>query len=1043
MADNSDKKRLSDEELKGVVQKESRLFEDYIHWLESHMPPSFFDEVEPLHVIMVAHNLMGFPLQDYFSQFRLQNCAIVSCLDSPDADIRILKHYNMYGIKNYMTFVSDEPPPFEGCKEKLRVGVIFFTEFHETEKSAKKMLSTEEQSKLFKEVKKQNPELTKDLFYHLIEGINSRFVRSVTHERLTIALDMYLRALVRDRCQYEVRFNKDWESQGKNTPSMQIVLAWRNAPKHRFLYRLAKLVNRHNLTLTRVNATYIDPYKKQNILILSLGLHGADDRPAWEASDIDDFLRELVTLKYFDDQDQIEEVFITPQLVRGNLGNFLRTMVNFCHQALVHADPNLYSLSHIEEGLCRHPELTVKLCELFEEKFHPDNADIQSFNIKSTKFETLVEALDTGNQINDMRRKNILLQGLNFITYTLKTNFYRNNKVGLSYRLDPSYLDALPFDRTEKFPDLPFGIFFVQGMYFIGFHIRFKDLSRGGLRTVFPQKYEQMISERNNVFTECYNLAYTQQKKNKDIPEGGSKAVIFLEPYERLLFEAKIYEKELKLAQIPLDEIASFIDTFKKEQKLQYLYQTQRGFIHSFMSLINCEEDGRLKAKHIVDYYKNPEYIYLGPDENMHNEMIEWIAAFSKSVKYKVGSAFISSKPTYGINHKEFGVTSLGVNVCMEETLLFLGIDPKKEPFTIKISGGPDGDVAGNEIYNLYKYYPKTAKLLALIDVSGTIYDPEGLDLEAMVNLFKQSQSIRHYPPELLHDGGFLLDVFTKKEQSAYSKQTLCWRKEKGELVKEWLSGNDMNHLLRHNVHQVKTDVFVPAGGRPRTLNDQNWTEYLDENKHPSSKAIIEGANLYLTPIARRELELAGTIIIKDSSANKGGVICSSFEVLIGLVLNDDEFVNHKKILMPQILNLIAEKARFEAQLIIRTHAETGAFFTDISEWVSERINTFTYQILDYLETIALSKNHNDPLIQCLLSSCPQFLRENYKERILTNIPEVHKKAMIASYIAARLVYKRGLSWQPTIVDVLPLVIRDPAVFEKNLSSDHQIDLIN
>ena len=52
-----------------------------------------------------------------------------------------------------------------------------------------------------------------------------------------------------------------------------------------------------------------------------------------------------------------------------------------------------------------------------------------------------------------------------------------------------------------------------------------------------------MVAERNNVFSECYNLAYTQQKKNKDIPEGGSKGIIFLEPYESLILESKIFEK--------------------------------------------------------------------------------------------------------------------------------------------------------------------------------------------------------------------------------------------------------------------------------------------------------------------------------------------------------------------------------------------------------------------------------------------------------------------------------------------------------------------
>ena len=92
-----------------------------------------------------------------------------------------------------------------------------------------------------------------------------------------------------------------------------------------------------------------------------------------------------------------------------------------------------------------------------------------------------------------------------------------------------------------------------------------------------------------------------------------------------------------------------------------------------------------------------------------------------------------------------------------------------------------------------------------------------------------------------------------------------------------------MNALLRNNVHQVKTDVFIPSGGRPRTLNETNIKEFLDESGKPTSRVIIEGANLYLTPKARERLEKLGIVLIKDSSANKTGVICSSFEVLCGL----------------------------------------------------------------------------------------------------------------------------------------------------------------
>jgi glutamate dehydrogenase len=1014
------------EHLAAAVQKESVKCEQCYVWLEQHMPPSFFEEVAQDDILLIAHSLMGFDLQEYFGHIHLKDSSIVLCLDSDDADLRILRQYQMHGIKDYRAFVSNQPPPFPRVKTNLRIAFIHFTTAPEVEKP-EKILSPDEEARICQEVKERNSAVTDEEFKNLLKWMSPRFLRAVTHDRLTMAFDMFFRAKTRDNCQYEVRYNEEWKKK-KETPSMQVVFAWRNVPKHHFLYQFAKVVHRHGLTMRRVSASYIDPYSKNAILILSVALHGANGKAAWDVCDVKDFLQEMVTLKYFDGQEIIEKVFVDTKMVRGNIGNLIKTMSHFIHQTLTHADVNMYSLSNIEEGLCRHPELTVKLTEAFEQKFHPECCDLKKYEKLKTAFLDLVADLDTGNEANDVRRKNILRQGMNFVEHTLKTNFYRNNKTAFSFRLDPKYLDYLPYDRKEKFPELPFAIFFVKGMYYIGFHIRFKDLSRGGLRTVFPQKMEQMFWERNNVFSECYNLAYTQQKKNKDIPEGGAKGVIFLEPFERLQSEIEIFKDEMVDAELGIDAIEQKLIQYKKEQKIEYLYQSQRSYVEAFITLLNCDPDGTLRAKQIVDYWKKPEYIYLGPDENMHNEMIEWIAGFAKYYDYKPGSSFISSKPYAGINHKEYGVTSFGVNVYMEEVLKFLGLDPFTDPFTIKISGGPDGDVAGNQILNLYKYFSKTAHLLALTDVSGTIYDPKGLDLKILSQMFHKTQSIRHYPPEKLNEGGFLLDLGTKREQTAYAQQTLLWRKKKGKAVKEWLSGNEMNHLFRNNVHQTKTDVFIPGGGRPRTLNDHNYKEFLDETGKPTSKAIVEGANLYFTPKARRALEDLGVIIIKDSSANKGGVICSSFEVLLGLVLSDEEFIEKKPKLMPEILGIIRDRAQDEAQLMLNTHAETEAYLTDLSELVSERISTYKYQLLDFLDRITLPDDPDNPLIRCLLRYCPPLLRAHYKKRIIHDIPAIHKKAIIATQIASRLVYTRGLDWSPSIVDILPLIADDPDI---------------
>ena len=60
----------------------------------------------------------------------------------------------------------------------------------------------------------------------------------------------------------------------------------------------------------------------------------------------------------------------------------------------------------------------------------------------------------------------------------LKTNFYQPTKVALSFRLAPGFLPEV------EYPKKPHGMFFVIGAEFRGFHIRFKDVARGGIRIV-------------------------------------------------------------------------------------------------------------------------------------------------------------------------------------------------------------------------------------------------------------------------------------------------------------------------------------------------------------------------------------------------------------------------------------------------------------------------------------------------------------------------------------------------------------------------------
>lgn len=60
-----------------------------------------------------------------------------------------------------------------------------------------------------------------------------------------------------------------------------------------------------------------------------------------------------------------------------------------------------------------------------------------------------------------------------------------------------------------------------------------------------------------------------------------------------------------------------------------------------------------------------------------------------------------------------------------------------------------------------------------------------------------------------------------------------------------------------------------------------------------SISSFAQGANLFITRQARIELERRGVILYPDASANKGGVTSSSLEVLCGLSLTDEEYIEN------------------------------------------------------------------------------------------------------------------------------------------------------
>lgn len=170
-----------------------------------------------------------------------------------------------------------------------------------------------------------------------------------------------------------------------------------------------------------------------------------------------------------------------------------------------------------------------------------------------------------------------------------------------------------------------------------------------------PRSPEQQAVESARHYDECYSLAFAQQLKNKDIPEGGSKAVNLID-----------------------------VNGMTDHNKNFVMRKSVKAFTDSILDLIVQTDETKDK---IVDYYGKPEVLYLGPDEQVIPEDINWVVKRAEERGYPTPAAFMSSKPRAGINHKEYGVTSEGVNVFLDVGLRnVLGIDPTQEPFTVSVA---------------------------------------------------------------------------------------------------------------------------------------------------------------------------------------------------------------------------------------------------------------------------------------------------------------------------------------------------------------------
>jgi len=680
------------------------------------------------------------------------------------------------------------------------------------------------------------------------------------------------------------------------------------------------------------------------------------------------------------------------------------------------SNKSTYGLPIIQETAARHPDLIKFLHAVFERRFAPGRMvgaiamTEEGLQQKWLEFEKII----AGRFLDFSLGYEIFKFMFKIITCTLKTNFYKPVKRSFAFRFDNTILDPLVFSRFV------FGIFFVNGHYSCGTHLRAADIARGGLRLIRVSR-SNYDSELDNAVLLNYALGPKAQRlKHKDICESGSKGVV-----------------------IPLPQYA----VYRKEA----LYDYTEGIMDLMMP------DGS-----IVDYYGKPEMVFFGPDEGTA-PLMDAIAYHARDKGYQYWRTITTGK-SFGIPHDTYGLLAGGevfglydqkekgvelqvdgrsilvtndmdriyaevgdkINVSGMTTTSIMGsfrtlIDhygEKEKELNLMITGGPDGDLGANQL-QCYR-----GKICLIVDGGSVLFDPEGLDRKELMQLaFMRNSSPRanslQFPVDKLSPQGFMVPIGAKNV--ALPDGTVV---EDGTLFhRNFLS----TPAHRQYIEAANIRAFIPCGGFKDTVNQGNVRRFLE--LFQELQFIVEGANVFFDDAARRYIATKTDIKqIKDSTANKGGVFSSSIaEVLTAFLLQEDyeeKLLNDtatRWALTKDVLHLVDSYSRQETGLLLRLYdADPSVPLFELSEITSEQI----FSLQDRLEPLLADILADAGLVREVMAHyIPLELREKLGEQRIMDLLNTeqlqpYRNAIVTKKLASMAYYRYGERWEQYLGEI-------------------------
>jgi glutamate dehydrogenase/leucine dehydrogenase len=208
-----------------------------------------------------------------------------------------------------------------------------------------------------------------------------------------------------------------------------------------------------------------------------------------------------------------------------------------------------------------------------------------------------------------------------------------------------------------------------------------------------------------------------------------------------------------------------------------------------------------------------PEGDYIaGPDMGTDETAMAWI-------RDEIGRAVGLPREIGGIPLDEIGATGSGLVAAAEVGASHIGLDLAGAQVAVQGFGS-----VGTHAARLLA--EKGAIVVAAADSRGTLHDPDGLDVAALIEL-----------------------------------------KRRGKSLIESSSGAKLDQAA---IVGIECDIWIPAA-RPDVIR-------IDNVETLRTRLVVQGANIGVTPEAEARLHAKKILCIPDFIANAGGVICAAVE---------------------------------------------------------------------------------------------------------------------------------------------------------------------